>query len=300
MFTHLKPRLRFIVDNSGGGEELGEAVPQNVDFSTFQESQQTQEPKQQEAAPTGGNPVYDGIRSKLDPISWKAIEEDLKAMDRSAQERITKQNEAYKPWKQFADAGLTPDQLAFSHQVAQRLDADPVGVYQFLENHLNETGRLPNKQELEQAQATGELGGEQQADPRIDQIAQQQQQIAEYIATQERQQQVYEAEASLDQEIEALKQTHSDLSPEDVKEVIARAALVAHTSGKVPTLEEAFAEFDALRNRIRSTPRPGDSAPRLPNPSGGVAGSGQPQVKLADISRADLQKNFADFLDANK
>jgi len=239
-------------------------------------------PAAQEPA-TSGNPAWEGIRSQLDPISFSKIEAELTKMDQAAQSRVQSSNEALKPWKSFADQGVTPDLVQTALSLQQRIDANPVEIYQYLGKFLADTGRMPTNAEVAQAEKTGEITGDdepQLKDPRFDELAQQQQQIAEFLQNQAIQQQNAQleqaAEAELDAEVNSLKTTHPELSDADVQEIMARAAFVAQQNlaqGKeiIPSLEEIHTGwFSELRNRFLSTPRAGDSAPRLVPTSGGM------------------------------
>jgi len=294
MLTRFKNlRLRFIEvegDGAGGGSE-----PVVTDQQTTVE--------QGDQSQSQGNPAWDTLRTKLDPISFRAIQDDLKAMDSAAQARVTSVNEQYKPWKQFADAGLTPAQIQQSVTIAQQLNEKPEEIYEALGTFLERNGRLPNKQELKQEVAEQQTDPDAAAtptlDPRFETLEQQQQAIMQFLQNQQKVEIDKAADAAIDSETKALRAAHAELTDDDEKEVIRRAVQIAQTTGKAPTLEEAYADFNALRTRILSTPRPGDSAPTLLPTSGGVPTGGN-QKSLGQLTRDETQALMADLLEKNK
>ena len=85
-----------------------------------------------------------------------------------------------------------------------------------------------------------------------------------------------------------------------MKEIVNRAlALSQQNPNRVVPLSEAADEFDSLRDRILSTPRPGDSAPKLLPTSGGNPGSGQ-QRSVGELSRNETQDLIASYLTQGK
>lgn len=285
------PRLRFAEIGEGG--DTGAGAEPVVEQSTA-------EPQQA----GGENPAWEPFKTKLDPISYRAIQDDLKALDQSAQSRITSVNEQLKPWKAFADAGYGPEQVQQAITIAKQLNEKPEEIFTALQTYLEREGRLPNKQELKQevVEQQGDPEAEQQpqTDPRFETLEQQQKMMMEFLQNQHKAEVDRAADDELNSEISALREAHKDLTDADLNEIINRAALKAQSTGKVPTLEEAFADFDALRTRILSTPRPGDSAPQLLPTSGGVPATGGQQKSLGQLSNAETQALMADLLDKNK
>lgn len=246
---------------------------------------------------SGGNPAWDSIRSKLDPTLFAHIEPDLKNFDQNAEKRISGLNSQLGQYKEFG----SPEQINNWRTVAQRIDAEPEVIYQALGQFLQDNGRLPQTaKEVAQVQADAdEQGdGEQQADdPRIAQIMQNQEQMRSFLEQQETQRMAQEADASLDQEIGQLQTAYPQFDKQDIKEVLQRAAFQAQTTGQVPALAQVAQDYlDNTVNRIRSIPRPGDSAPRLLPTSGGGVPQGQQQPSLGQRSRQDVQDLVAGLL----
>lgn len=256
--------------------------------------------EQQPAEDSGGNPAWDSLRSKLDPVSFHSIQEDLKSFDKNAESRISSLNQQL---KQYNELG-SPEQLQNYATIAQRLDTEPETIYNALGEFLKQNGRLPETEAemqdaVDEEEATNE-NGEAPVDPRLAQLEQQQQQMQDFLAEQEQMKIQQEADTALEQEIGELKSAHPDFSEDDVQEVLMRAAFKLQSSGKAVKLSDVAQEYvDKTVNRIRAVPRPGDSAPRLLPTSGGVPG-GQQAKPLGKLSRNDVQSLIASSLEQGR
>lgn len=249
-----------------------------------------------------GNPAWEGIRSQLDPISYSRIEPELKKFDQGVESRIQSVNEQLKPWKPFIEQNVQPDLVQAALTLQQSLDSNPAEIYQYLGDFLQKTGRMPTQTEVAAAEESGEIGEEQpESNPELEQIRQQQEQIRQFLEAQQQAELERQADADVAAEIQTFSEAHKDLSPDDVKEILARAAFEAQQNfaagkGEIPTLESVYAGwFSGLRNRILSTPRSVDSAPRLLPTSGGVP-SGQKPPSLGAMSNQDIQSIIANGL----
>ena len=256
--------------------------------------------EQQTSEDSGGNPAWDSLRSKLDPVSFHSIQDDLKNFDKNAESRISSLNQQLKEYNELG----SPEQLQNYATIAQRLDTEPETIYNALGEFLKQNGRMPETEaELQDAvddeEATSE-GVEATTDPRIAQLEQQQQQMQNFLAEQENVRIQQQADTALEQEIGELKKAHPDFSEDDVREVLMRAAFQLQSSGKAGKLSDVAQEYvDKTVNRIRAVPRPGDSAPRLLPTSGGVPG-GQQTTPLGKMSRNDVQSLISASLEQGR
>jgi tetratricopeptide (TPR) repeat protein len=238
----------------------------------------------------GGNPAWESLRTKLDPISFKAIEEDLKGWDKNAESRISNLNSQLKSYKDLGEV----DQLQSYASLAQQIDSNPEAIYEALGNFLRQNGRLPETEaEMQEALDETESNGQEYRDPRLDQLEQQQEQMREFLAQQEQMRVEQEADVALEQEIGQLQQTHPDFTDDDIQEVLMRAAFEL-SNGSNRSLDEIAQEYiEKTVNRIRAVPRPGDTAPRLLPTSGGVPTSNGQATPLGKMSRSDVQSLIA-------
>lgn len=245
------------------------------------------------ATPEGGvNPHWEPLRSKLDPISFSKIEEDLKNWDKSADTRISSVNQQLRAYSELG----TPEQLQSYATLAQRIDSEPEVIHKALGEFLQKTGRMPETQkELQAAVDNVEEEAEKpEENPELAELRAGQEQITQFLQAQAQAQQEAEADAALDTEIKQLKETHPELLDEDIQEVLQRAAFIASSSNKVPKLADVATDYiENVRNRILNTPRPGDSAPRLVPPTGGAPSTNAQQWDSGKASRDEIQNLIA-------
>jgi hypothetical protein len=241
------------------------------------------------ASEAGGNPAWESLRTKLDPISFKSIEEDLKGWDKSAETRISTLNSQLKPYKDLGEV----EQLQSYAALAQQIDAQPEVIYEALGNFLRENGRMPETQAELQDAVDDTEDGQEYRDPRFDELQQQQEQMRQFLEQQENARMEQEADKALEQEIGQLQQSFPDFTQDDIQEVLMRAAFEL-TNGSERKLDEIAKEYiEKTVNRIRAVPRPGDSAPRLLPTSGGVPTSNGQGTPLGKMSRSDVQSLIA-------
>ena len=239
----------------------------------------------------GGNPAWENLRTKLDPISFKSIEDDLKQWDKSAESRISALNQQLKPYKDLGDV----TQLQSYASIAQQLDSNPEAIYEALGTFLRQNGRLPETDaEMQKAVDDYEDEESEAVDPRIAQLEAQQEQMRLFLESQENERAQREADAALDNEIGQLQQKHPEFTADDINEVLMRAAYYAEVTGEVKPLDVLAQEYlEKTVNRIRAVPRPGDSAPRLLPTSGGVPTANAQGTPLGKMSRGDVQSLIA-------
>lgn len=239
---------------------------------------------------SSGNPAWESVRTKLDPVSFHAIEDELKKWDKNAESRISSLNQQLKGYSELG----SPEQLQNYVAIAQKLDSEPEVVYQALGEFLKQNGRLPQTEaELQEAVDDQEESNENVVDPRLAQLEQQQEQMRQFLEQQEMVRIQQEADATLDQEIAELRAKQPDFGEDDIKEILMRAAFQLQSGNKAVRLADVANEYlEKTVNRIRAVPRPGDSAPRLLPTSGGVPG-GQQSQSLGKMSRNDIQDFIA-------
>jgi len=240
---------------------------------------------------SGGNPAWESLRTKLDPVSFHAIQDDLKNFDKNAESRISSLNQQL---KQYSELG-SPEDLQNYASIAQRLDTEPETIYSALGEFLKQNGRMPEtEKELQDAVDEEESTEDEEVqDPRLAQLEQQQQQMQQFLEQQEQVRVQQEADSALEQEINSLKQANPEFSEEDVQEILMRAAFQLQSTGKSTKLEDVAKNYvEKTVNRIRAVPRPGDSAPRLLPTSGGMPQQ-QENKPLGKMSRDDVQSLIA-------
>lgn len=240
---------------------------------------------------SGINPAWDPIKEKLGDAHFQLIQSELAEWDKGVNKRFETINQQYAPYK---DLG-TPEEIAGYKQIIEQMETNPEAMYEALGAFLKETGRMPTQTEAQDL--ADELDNDEQseaADPRLDELAKGQEEIRRFLEAQQEAEVQATADAELANEIEELTNSRG-YSKEDMREIISRAAFLSSQSDKIVPLSKAADEFDALRERILTQPRPGDSAPKLLPTSGGTANNNQSKT-MGDLSRNETQDLVAAFL----
>lgn len=244
----------------------------------------TTEAPQDHSTEEQANPFWGEVEKLTGPNVYQLIKPHLAKADTEARQRVEAVNQSYAPWKAFADQGIQPQQVQQAIAVVKQLNESPEQVFESLRSFLEREGRMPSQAELkkEVQEDTEEV------DPRDEQLqtlAEQQRLIAEFLQNQQLQGQqqaaAQEADTWLETEVSKLKDPKKGFDEADIKEIVRIAAFQAQQTGQDPdSLAAAEAQYIAMRDRIRTTPRPGQVAPRLPSGPGG----GTPQQQAVDPS----------------
>lgn len=244
----------------------------------------TAETPQDHSTEEQANPFWGEVEKLTGPNVYQLIKPHLAKADTEARQRVEAVNQSYAPWKAFADQGIQPQQVQQAIAVVKQLNESPEQVFESLRSFLEREGRMPSQAELKQEVQEDT----EEVDPRDQQLqalAEQQRLIAEFLQNQQLQSQqqaaAQEADTWLETEVSKLKDPKKGFDEADIKEIVRIAAFQAQQTGQDPdSLAAAEAQYIAMRDRIRTTPRPGQVAPRLPSGPGG----GTPQQQAVDPS----------------
>ena len=250
------------------------------------------------------NPFWGEVEKLAGPNVYKLIQPHLAKADTAARQRVEAVNQSYAPWKAFADQGIAPEHVQQALGVVQQLNTSPEQVFTSLQEFLKREGRLPSNAELKQEVIEDEGGEDPQEDPRLSALEQQQQALFEFIQNQQLQEQrqveAAQADSWLDAEVGKLQDPKYGFDEADIKEVVRIAAFQAQQTGQEPeSLDAAAAQFVAMRDRIRTAPRPGQLAPRLPSGPGGGTPQGQ-SIDPSSLSKDQRRELVAQMLQRGK
>lgn len=240
---------------------------------------------------SGINPAWEPIREKLGDAHFQLIQDELGKWDQGVNKRFETLNQQFAPYKELG----TPEELTNYKNIIEQMDSNPEAMYEALGNFLQENGRMPSKQEAQDiADDIDEEASSSEIDPRLEELAQGQEQIRQFLEAQQEAEIQAQAESELNAEIADLESSRG-YSKDDMQEIIRTAAFLSSQSEKIVPLSVAADQFDALRERILTTPRPGDSAPRLLPTSGGNAAAAQ-NKSVGSLSRNETQDMIAAYL----
>lgn len=282
------------------GDASQESTTEYTEPAAAPEAQQPEDHSTQTQEQTEPNPFWGEVEKLTGPNVYKLIQPHLAKADTEARNRISALNESYKPWKQFADQGIAPEHVQQAIGVVQRLNSPEgqVEVYESLRTFLEREGRLPNQAELQQEVEDNEDPEDDPRDQQLSALQQQQEQLMQFLQQQQQAQMEaqiqQEADVWADNEWKRITQAHPDLTKEDLSDVAQ--ILAAQTNrGEAPDLDKAVAQFSAMRDRIRTAPRPGQMAPRVPSgPGGGTPSAGG--IDPSSMSKQDRQALVAQML----
>ena len=239
---------------------------------------------------SGINPAWEPIKEKLGDAAFQLIQPELSKWDQGVNKRFETLNEQFAPYKELG----SPEELSNYKSIIEQMDSNPEAMYEALGNFLQENGRMPSKEEAQDIADEIDEEAETSVDPRLAELEQGQEQIRQFLEAQQEAEIQAQAESELEQEISELESSRG-YSKDDMQEIIRTAAFLSSQSDKIVPLSVAADKFDALRERILTQPRPGDSAPRLLPTSGGNASSVQ-NKSVGDMSRNETQDLVAAFL----
>ena len=250
------------------------------------------------------NPFWGEVEKLTGPNVYKIIQPHLAKADTAARQRVEAVNQSYAPWKALADQGITPQHVQQALGVVHQLNTAPEQVFQSLQSFLEREGRMPNQAELKQEVIEDEAEDGGQPDPRdqeLEALRKQVEQLGGFVTNQYQSQQAAQAAQEADSwlETETQRLASKGYDQDDIKEIIRIAAGSLGADGRVPeNFDAAAAHFDALRDRIRTTPRPGQGAPRLPIGPGG--GSPQGQIAPSTLSKEQRRELVSQMLQRGK
>lgn len=251
----------------------------------------------------GDNPVWAPIREALGDDAYGQIKPHLAKMTDEYHRHVTKVNEemgAFGPYRDYLQMeGMSPDYLARSLSVANRIQHDPTGLYNELGQYLRDQGLLegePGGEDLE-FNTDGEDPRYADLQQQFEQLQQQTQQMRDYFnnAAQaaQLQQDTQVAEQQVQTQLKDLREANPWIGNREAGLIIQRAQQMLEQTGKMPNLADAAAPIIEMRQSFLSTPRPNDTAPRLPGSGGGIPSGGKP---LSQNTREDDINLLADAL----
>jgi len=239
---------------------------------------------------SGFNPAWEPIKEKLGDAAFQLIQPELSKWDQGVNKRFETINSEFAPYKELGSV----EELSNYRNIIEQMDSNPEAMYEALGNFLQENGRMPSKAEAQEIADEIDEESDTSVDPRIEELAQGQEQIRQFLEAQQEAEIQAQAESELNAEITDLESSRG-YSKDDMQEIIRTAAFLSSQSDKVVPLSVAADQFDALRERILTQPRPGDSAPRLLPTSGGNAAALQNKTP-GSLSRGETQDLISAYL----
>jgi hypothetical protein len=253
------------------------------------------------ATSSGGHPAWDEILNTIPEVLRPQVRPALERWDKGVQEQFQKVHQQYDPLKQYqsyADQKVEPDQINTALEIYRILNENPKLLYQQMQEHFG-FGVAPSGQGQTGEMDLGEFGDQSQApkipdlaqDPRFQQLAQTQEQMAAAFQAQQQQMAEREADIWLNQRTSQIEATFAkkNIQP-DMGYILTVASTEAQKTGDYDAaLINASRAYETLYNRIASRPTANSSAPIVMSPGGAAPASNTPTIdSLNEKQRREL------------
>lgn len=235
----------------------------------------------------GDNPAWSSFLGVIPEEYHEAVKPVLQEWDKGVQDRFQKVHSEYEPWKEIITSPYDPDTVKMATDMLGMLQTDPRSLYDALGENFgfatqDPEGEVEDPENPEQGQ-TDDFWN----DPRIQQLAANQERVNQILMGQFQQQLEQREEAALDQELTALREKVGDFDESDlIRRMLTDDKLTVESA-----YEAQIKDYDRIRN-MRPTP------PKL---IGG--GSGQipaPNIDPGKMSRADTKNLIVQTLLASR
>jgi len=224
---------------------------------------------------SGGNPAWGEFLEVIPSELHEKVTPLLQKWDQGVNQRFDKVHSEYAPYKQYMEAGYTPDHINMALNILNTIQEDPQYVWKSL-GEYHKFGTEPEGQGAPAGQGQGEPEGQEFKDPRYDELAQQHQTLAEFVLQQKQEAQAAQEDAALDAELSGLRKQYGDF---DEKYVMSQM-LYGNMTG-----EQAVQAFQDMAQRLASQgPKPFSF---LGGNSGGVPGTNTDVRKMSDAQARD-------------
>lgn len=234
----------------------------------------------------GGHPAWESLLNDLPESLRPLVKPKLEEWDSGVSKRFEQIQEQYNPYKKLAEQGITPDVIEQHANIARMIESDPQGFYermgQFYKFGQDQNSSQGHAQDDDDSYDIGD--DENVLDPRIAQIEQHQEMIAQFLLKQHEEEQNAIQDAQLDTELTKLTKKYGAYDEEYVLGRIGQ--------GESP--EDAVKAYQSLVQKIRNAPAPGTNLPKIMSPGGGSPGSG------TDTSKMSNQQKIVAFLEAQQ
>lgn len=211
----------------------------------------------------GGNPSWNEILQVLPTSLHSQVTPALEKWDRGVQQRFEQVQQQYSPYKSFVEQKVSPEDIEVALGIAQRINTDPTGFFQtFQEMFKDQLGGAGQGQSAEGNDPEFDLGDytqqQQQEDPRLQQIAQQQELLSQWFMDQQNEKMQKEADDALENDLKTLHDKFGEFNE--------RYVLGLAMAG-VP-LEDAVKEYQGMVGGAQRQPDP--NVPQVLTPGGGL------------------------------
>jgi hypothetical protein len=233
---------------------------------------------------TGGHPAWDEVLNLIPEDTRPAVSEKLKSWDTGVNDRFTKLQSEYEPWKPFM-TDYTPDDINTAVGIAQALQADPQAFYQQMAEAygFNSDQGQGGQQQQQQQQGDDDL------DPVVAKLFEEKfgklesaiGALAQHLQQQQTQTEEERQLQQLEQTLTKLKDTHGEF---DLDYVCAKIA-----AGITP--EDAVKQYQELTGNTQRQDA-NNNVPPILGAGGGLPTNQVDPATLGDKETRDLVANL--------
>ena len=243
-----------------------------------------------------GNPSWQELYDVMPSNLHQQMRPILEKWEQGVQSRFQSHADElkrYEPYKDIVDNNVPIDTIEQALAVAHLIDSDPQGFLGQLNAMFGDQDNGQYEQDYDQSGYENDDSDDQgtfdtqdydlSQDPRFQQIQQQQDIIANFLAQQMQQEQEQQADNDLDDELNRIREEKGEF---DERYVLTMAA-----SGM--PIDEAVQAYHDMVNNIRNGPRPDAGLPNIVSPSNGVPSE---QIDVANLAEGDRKQLVMNIL----
>jgi len=245
------------------------------------------------------NPAWEPVLKDLPEYFHPKAKEHFRTWDdnyRKLEAEKSSLADKYKPYEQYLE--VDPQTLQYGLGMLQRVQQDPLALYQALQDHVRQLGLLKEEQQNPpDSQEPTDLGVDpklQEFEKRQQQLDERQQQIDAYIQQQVYEQQVSGYEKDIDTKVQEIIKKYGDKSV-DVPDLLQRMYVQTQRGNGNFDAEAAYQEQLETFKRLYAAQSQGRPAPNVLPTNGTIAPSSE--VKPEDMNEDQRKAYFKHLLD---
>lgn len=242
------------------------------------------------------NPAWNSLLEKLPGALHPMVTPELKSWDQKFQEQLQQVHSQYEPYKPLIENQVPAESLQQAWQMFNLMNENPQLVFDQMKEYygFGQDGQGPQEQQPNNPEENGFDFNNPEADitqhPKFQELAQNQQMLAQFLVEQQQQEATKQAEAQLDQEISTVKEKYPHLDELQLLQVA--------TGGNM-SITQAAEQLNAMREQwLTESRRPapqvfsgGSTVPAQQQPDPTKMSSKQTRETVAAILQAQAEGN---------
>lgn len=247
---------------------------------------------------SGGHPAWKEILDVLPESLHSVVTPALQKWDSGVNARLETVQSPYKPYQEFVDNKIDPQTIQASLAMAQMIDSDPRSFYDKMTEYYGSEWGFEEDDQGQPDDANEDGAGEEyedsyEDDPRLQQLQEQQDTIAKFLAEQVEEQERMEAEKEIDSQLNEVADKYgtSGEGQGSVRSTDERVilSLAMQNNQSIPEAAEFY--YTSVKQPVPAAA--GAGAPRVVSPGGGVPAQ---HIDPRKMSSEDTRSLVAEIL----